>query len=250
MDEPLPRVCLLGGFSVATKDGLVDERTWRLRKAKALVKLLALAPERRLHRERLADLLWPDRDAEAAANNLHQVLHAARRAIGADALRLSDGVVALDAEIDVDAFEAAAAHARATGEVAAYEAALDVHAGELLPEDRYEPWADARRAALLELHGALCVELAALHADDAQAVAVLPAGAGRRPAGRARPPRPDAALRGHGPPAAGAGAVPAPAPAARGRAGRRARSRDPRALPRAAGPGARRRRGRQPPPGR
>ena len=63
MDDSIPRVCLLGGFSVATEDGVVEERAWRLRKAKALVKLLALAPERRLHRERLADLLWPDRDA-------------------------------------------------------------------------------------------------------------------------------------------------------------------------------------------
>ncbi|HSS56638.1 MAG TPA: BTAD domain-containing putative transcriptional regulator, partial [Solirubrobacteraceae bacterium] len=173
MDDSIPRVCLLGGFSVATEDGVVEERAWRLRKAKALVKLLALAPERRLHRERLADLLWPDRDGEAAANNLHQALHAARRAIGADALRLNDGVVALEAEVDVDAFEAAAARARATGEAAAYESALGLHAGELLPEDRYEPWADARRAALLELHGALCIELADLYGDDAQAVAVL-----------------------------------------------------------------------------
>jgi predicted ATPase/DNA-binding SARP family transcriptional activator len=173
MDDSVPHVCLLGGFSVTTKDGVVEERAWRLRKAKALVKLLALAPERRLHRERLADLLWPDRDGDAAANNLHQALHAARRAIGADALRLTDGVVALEAEVDVDAFEAAAAHARATGEAAAYEAALDFHAGELLPEDRYEPWADARRSALLELHGALCIELAGLYGDDAHAVAAL-----------------------------------------------------------------------------
>jgi predicted ATPase/DNA-binding SARP family transcriptional activator len=173
MDDSIPHVSLLGGFSVATEDGVVEERAWRLRKAKALVKLLALAPERRLHRERLADLLWPDRDAEAAANNLHQALHAARRAIGPDVLHLSDGVVTLEAEVDVDAFEAAAARARDTGETADYEAALDLHPGELLPEDRYESWADARRAALLELHGALCIELADLYGDDAQAVGAL-----------------------------------------------------------------------------
>jgi predicted ATPase/DNA-binding SARP family transcriptional activator len=173
MDDSIPRVSLLGGFSVATEGGVVEERAWRLRKAKALVKLLALAPERRLHRERLADLLWPDRDAEAAANNLHQALHAARRAIGPDVLRLSDGVVTLDAEVDVDAFEAAAARARDTGVAADYESALDLHPGELLPEDRYESWADARRAALLELHGALCIELADLYGEDAQAVAAL-----------------------------------------------------------------------------
>ena len=114
MDNSVPRVRLLGGFSVATGDGVVEDGAWRLRKAKALVKLLALAPDRRLHRERLADLLWPDRDGDAATNNLHQALHAARRAIGTDALRLTDGVVTLDAEVDVDAFEAAGAHARET----------------------------------------------------------------------------------------------------------------------------------------
>jgi DNA-binding SARP family transcriptional activator len=70
----------LGGFSVAVGDNVVADRAWRLRKAKALVKILALAPDRRAHRERLAELLWPDRDADAAANNLNQALytHAAR----------------------------------------------------------------------------------------------------------------------------------------------------------------------------
>jgi predicted ATPase/DNA-binding SARP family transcriptional activator len=173
MDNSVPRVRLLGGFSVATGDGVVEDGAWRLRKAKALVKLLALAPDRRLHRERLADLLWPDRDGDAATNNLHQALHAARRAIGTDALRLTDGVVTLDAEVDVDAFEAAGAHARETREVAAYERALELHTGELLPEDRFEPWADARRAALVELYGALCIELAELCGDGGQAIAVL-----------------------------------------------------------------------------
>ena len=173
MDNPVPRVCLLGGFSVATEDGVVEERAWRLRKAKALVKLLALAPERRLHRERLAELLWPDRDGEAAANNLHQALHAARRAIGADALRLSDGVVALEAEVDVDAFEAAAARARDTREAAAYESALDLHAGRAAARGPLRAVGRRAPAALLELHGALCIELADLDGDDAQAVAAL-----------------------------------------------------------------------------
>ena len=47
----------------------------------SLLKLLALAPEHRLHREQRLDLLWPDLEATAAANNLHQVLHVARRAL-------------------------------------------------------------------------------------------------------------------------------------------------------------------------
>jgi len=96
---------------------VVADRAWRLRKAKALVKILALAADRRVHREQLAELLWPDRDAAAAANNLNQALYAARRALdgagadGAAALTLIDGAVVLDARVDGDAFEAAAARA-------------------------------------------------------------------------------------------------------------------------------------------
>jgi predicted ATPase/DNA-binding SARP family transcriptional activator len=174
-----PRIRLLGGFSVAVGDNVVSDRAWRLRKAKALVKILALAPDRRVHRERLAELLWPERDAEAAANNLNQALYTARRALdaagadGAAALALIDGAGVLSADVDVDAFEAAAARARAERDPADYERALDLYGGGLLPEDRYEPWADARRAALAELHTALCLELAELHGDAPAAVVAL-----------------------------------------------------------------------------
>jgi predicted ATPase len=174
-----PHIRLFGGFSVAVGDNVVSDRAWRLRKAKALVKILALAPDRRMHRERLAELLWPDRDADAAANNLNQALYSARRALdatgadGAATLVMLDSAVVLRAEVDVDAFEAAAARARADRDPATYERALGFHGGELLPEDRYEPWAGARRAALTELHTALCLELAELHGDAPAAVAAL-----------------------------------------------------------------------------
>ncbi len=77
------RLRLLGGFGVTVGNRAVPESAWRLRKAKSLLKLLALAPDRRLHRERAAELLWPDRAADSAANNLHQALYVARRALEA-----------------------------------------------------------------------------------------------------------------------------------------------------------------------
>jgi DNA-binding SARP family transcriptional activator len=39
---------------------------------------------------------------------------------------------------------------------------MDLYAGELLPEDRYEPWVDERRAQLRELYLSLLLELGAL----------------------------------------------------------------------------------------
>jgi hypothetical protein len=75
------RIRLLGTFEVSTGSRVIREGEWRLRKAASLVKLLALAPDHRLHREQIMDLLWPDLAPKAAANNLHQALHIARRTL-------------------------------------------------------------------------------------------------------------------------------------------------------------------------
>ena len=47
---------MLGGFTVTVAGQPVADR-WRLRKAKTLVKLLALAPGHRLHRDIVVDTL-------------------------------------------------------------------------------------------------------------------------------------------------------------------------------------------------
>src|ERR687893_940212 len=78
-DAEAIRIRLLGGFRVSVGDRTVPENAWRLRKAASLVKLLALAPGHRLHREQVMDLLWPGLGRRAASNNLRQVVHAARR---------------------------------------------------------------------------------------------------------------------------------------------------------------------------
>jgi hypothetical protein len=70
-------VWLLGGFRIFVGSRSIGEDVWRLGKARAKVKLLA--PGHRLHRERVLDILWPDLGREAAANNLRQALHVARR---------------------------------------------------------------------------------------------------------------------------------------------------------------------------
>jgi DNA-binding SARP family transcriptional activator len=77
---------LLGGFSVAVDGEPLSERAWRLRKARTLVKLLALASRRTLHRGQVIDLLWPEHEPHRAANNLDQAVYAARRALGAEAI--------------------------------------------------------------------------------------------------------------------------------------------------------------------
>jgi predicted ATPase len=167
---------LLGVFSVSAGGSVIADDAWRLRKAKTLIKLLALAPERRLHVEEAAELLWAGRDPDSARNNLHQAIFAARRALdsigldGSRYLELREELVLLSPKdpvrIDAIAFEELAAAAREQGEPGAYRSALEGFDAELLPADRYEDWSRERRDSLDQLRLALEAELAELKQDS------------------------------------------------------------------------------------
>jgi len=169
------RVRLLGGFSFSMGNQIVSEDAWHLKKAANLIKLLALSPEHRLHREQAMDLLWPALAPKAAANNLHYALHNARRTLGIASssaspyLRYQGEQLVLcpggQLWVDVEAFEDAARAARRIREPAPYRRAIDLYAGELLPADRYEEWAEARRQELRGTFLSLLVELAWLHEE-------------------------------------------------------------------------------------
>ncbi|MFI7599149.1 BTAD domain-containing putative transcriptional regulator [Actinoplanes sp. NPDC049681] len=179
------RIRLLGEFTVDRDGTPVRAREWRLRKARTLVKLLALAPDQRMHRDVLLELLWPGRPAPSAANNLHQALHVARRVLAGEEthdglLELHDDVVVLRAgslvDVDVRRFERLAADARAGGGLADLRAAVAAYAGDLLPEDRFEDWAAGRREELRQLLCELLVELGARAGSrsfEAEALAAL-----------------------------------------------------------------------------
>jgi len=168
------RIRLLGRFEVSVGSRIIREDEWRLRKAASLVKLLALATDHRLHREQVMDLLWPDLMPGAAANNLHQALHVARRTLEPEVsapsyLRRQGEQIALCPDgslwIDVEAFESGAAEARRARDSTAYRTALELYTGDLLPEDRYEDWAEERRKELRMLYLALLVEMAELYEE-------------------------------------------------------------------------------------
>ncbi|MGY1810879.1 ATP-binding protein [Blastococcus sp. SYSU D00669] len=133
------QVRLLGGFGVEVDGRPVPEQAWSRRSASALVKLLALQPGHRLLRDRVVDALWPDLLLDEAAPRLHTAAHYARAALGGkDGIVLSAGTVALfpDAEVTVDAEE--------------FDRAGDPdrYAGDLLPDDLYEPWTEEPRERL------------------------------------------------------------------------------------------------------
>jgi DNA-binding SARP family transcriptional activator/tetratricopeptide (TPR) repeat protein len=145
---------MLGGFEVLFDGTPVPAVDWPRPQAATLVKLLALAPGCRLHREQLIDRLWPDLTVAEAAPRLHKVAHYARRALGEDrkAIVLRNETVALlpaaEVVVDVDVFERAAEEALADGGPGAAAAAAAGYGGTLLPEDLYETWAENRREHL------------------------------------------------------------------------------------------------------
>ena len=109
-----------------------------------------------------------------ARNNLHQAVHAARKAFstlgvdGAGALGVQDELVVLGRDVPVvtDVETRQAVVARAGADAAALAAALGQHPPELLLEDAYEPWAQEHADALREWHLRVVMDVVAAEAAD------------------------------------------------------------------------------------
>src|SRR5207302_279732 len=147
-----------GGFSIAIKGRPVDLTTIKPR-ARAVLRLLAIHPGTPVHREVLQTAFWPDADADTGARNLHVAVSSLRSWLepgvgrGGSSLVLREGdayrlAIQADAEVDLVQFSralAAARVARLRGGVDAvithFQQALDLYAGELLPEDGPAEWA-------------------------------------------------------------------------------------------------------------
>ena len=88
-DEATQSIChlrTLGDWELRDPSGRVLPRPGR--KAFALLVYLALAPGERAPRDRLADLLWPDRSSAQARSSLRQTLSVIRATLGETGARL------------------------------------------------------------------------------------------------------------------------------------------------------------------
>src|SRR5207253_498766 len=155
---PSLSVHCFGGFSIAIHGRPVDLTTVKPR-ARAVLRLLAIHVGNPVHREVLQAAFWPDADADTGARNLHVAVSSLRSWLepgvgrGGSSLLLREGdayrlAVRPDAEVDLVQFSkalAAARVARLRGETAAgiphFQQALELYAGELLPEDGPAEWA-------------------------------------------------------------------------------------------------------------
>lgn len=143
---------MLGGFVVVVDGRQVPDELWRRRRAAALVKLLCLEAGRRMPRDRVIDALWPDDGWDGAVPRLHKAAHYARSALGPNSVVLAGDTVSLfpgaDVTVDVELFDAAADAARLGVDATSLERAIDLYAGDLLPDDLYEAWTEGARERL------------------------------------------------------------------------------------------------------
>ncbi len=148
--DSLVEVRCFGGFSMAV-DGRPLDLSCVKPRVRSLLRLLALNP-RPIHREVLAEALWPEADAEVSRRNLHVAISSLRKVLGdhirpgrpiiareGDAYRLDLGD---DASVDVVEFGTLLSRGRrqlvsadVDGAIDSFRCALDRHSGDLLPED-------------------------------------------------------------------------------------------------------------------
>jgi predicted ATPase/DNA-binding SARP family transcriptional activator len=170
MDSHTLHIRLLGDFEIRIGERIITDDAWKLRKAAGIVKLLALEPTHRLHREQILDTLWPDLDPDAATNNLRYALHTARRTLNTGGLPLRDGqhltLGPPDAvRVDVQAFEASVDAAWRNNDPASFQAASRLYSGDLLPADLYDEWLDPRRTSLRTSYLAVLARLAGIYEE-------------------------------------------------------------------------------------
>ena len=170
--QALLRVYLLGRFEVVREDAPIPVHAWRRRRPADLLKLVAIAPERRITRQQVIDALWPDKDPASGANNLHRALYDLRQILGGRWVDIEHGAISLrgDVWVDVDAFEGAAKQ----GDAAGLAQAVALYRGDLSPEERDAPWLSARRAALRDRFAAAALPLARASAAAGDAPEAVP----------------------------------------------------------------------------
>jgi DNA-binding SARP family transcriptional activator len=162
------RLSLLGRFSLSAGDVRLIDESWSRSKAKAVLKLLAVSPGHRLHREQVMDAIWPDLPPERAADQLYKAIHFIRAETveaGLDPrlsiLRATEERIELaeDVSVDLDAFRESARRARGVGGRGALMEALAACPGDLLPDDLFEEWTEPARSEVGALRRGLQLEL-------------------------------------------------------------------------------------------
>jgi pimeloyl-ACP methyl ester carboxylesterase/DNA-binding SARP family transcriptional activator len=137
--QPAVELAMLGRFAVTVDGNEVPASEWGSRRARQLLKRLAIARGWPVSRDELIEMLWPDSDEpDRLLARLSVQLSAVRRV-------LQGGVVADRSSIRLDIGHVAVDLVR-FDRLDDDRAIVAAYAGELLPDDRFEEWTEGARA--------------------------------------------------------------------------------------------------------
>jgi DNA-binding SARP family transcriptional activator/tetratricopeptide (TPR) repeat protein len=180
LDGTALRLCLVGGFTVTRDGARLDLTELGSRKARTLLKLLAVERGHLVPTDRIVDVLWPGEPPAQASENVATLISRLRKTLGANALGGGRGGYRLGEPpfvvVDVDDGHDLVTEAErrfAAGEpalaAAAAASALDLLAGgRVLEDEPYAAWseqAEAGRAALVRRARQVAAQ-ASLACDD------------------------------------------------------------------------------------
>lgn len=159
---PASSLRCFGGLRLVLLGRELDLRALKPR-VRELLRILGLHAGRPVHREVLIEALWPEVDPDTGTRNLHVAVSALRHLTDLPGTASTQSVVVREGDayrlglptgavVDLTTFEAAVSagrRARTSGDgdaaEAAFRQALDLHAGDLLPEAGPATWVVAER---------------------------------------------------------------------------------------------------------
>jgi DNA-binding SARP family transcriptional activator len=181
------RVRTLGSFAIWRGEQEVRDRDWRSSKARQLFQLLLTERGRALSRDQVIDVIWPEMEADAAANNLRVTINRLSKALeperpeGAPPAYLVQQnetySLNLESDIEIDAAEFVAAieegqlaarRGQRTIAIANLRKGVERYGGQYLPDCLYEDWSAVERERLELLFSESAVQLAELLLEDGQ----------------------------------------------------------------------------------
>jgi len=155
--EPLVRVRMFGGLEVTTPDGVISDKAWRKRKARALFMMLVARQGTDVPRDVFFDVLWPDMDIDRAKSNFYVIWSTMKDTLMfgvkghpcpyvehvGGICRIVRSLVRSDLDDFDDAystFETAEAGGDIKNAGAQARIIRDIYRGEMLPSEVYEDW--------------------------------------------------------------------------------------------------------------
>lgn len=171
------QIRLLGQFVVMRGGETIQDKAWRSRQTRNILKRLLVPPGAIISTGELLHLLWPDQDEDAARRRLHVRISELRHLLPPNTiLTVEDGYrlnTAVPLHLDTHEFEKLAEQGRChheqgdwTAAIRTYEAARAHYRGDLLEEERYATWVLLERERLRERHLVLLTELAESYAQQ------------------------------------------------------------------------------------